>query len=326
MVCGLALLLAVWLGLCAGHIWNTPLEVLHYIFGAGRHTANLVSLWRLPRVLTAAIIGFLLGLSGAIFQGVFRNPLAEPWLIGSSGGAAVGATLALLLPWGLPLEISLPLFSFLGAIGATLTVLSLAWGLGCLDTAALLLAGIAVSAILNAVRSFLMLALSDETVSLQVVMSWLMGGVLTPEWRVLGGLTVLAAILFFAAGLFLARPLDLLGLGETMAQAYGLDIKKTAGAALLLGSAMAALAVAVGGLVAFVGLAAPHIGRFFVGTRHKRLLPFAGLVGAIMVSVADALARSLLPPGEIPLGLVTAMAGGPFFIALLITKARRSWL
>ncbi|MDR2405388.1 MAG: iron ABC transporter permease [Deltaproteobacteria bacterium] len=309
------------LALCAGHVWNSPSEVVYSIIGKGRESANLIYLWRLPRVITALLVGFLLGLSGAIFQGIFRNPLAEPWLVGSSGGAAVGATLALLLPWPVSQEIVLPLFSFIGALGAAFLVLSLARISGSLDTSTLLLAGIAVSAILTSVRSFLMMTLSSESISLQVVMSWLMGAIQAPSgawmWSFLG----LAALLFILS-LTLARPLDLLGLGENMALAYGLNVKRFLVWGLIMGAATAALAVSVGGLVAFVGLAAPHIGRYFIGTRHKYLIPFSALAGAVLVTLADILSRSLLPPGEIPLGLITAICGGPFFLFLLARKSR----
>ncbi|MDR2352778.1 MAG: iron ABC transporter permease [Deltaproteobacteria bacterium] len=316
-----ALIFSFFLALCAGHVWDSPRDVIYSVFGKGREFANLIYLWRLPRVITALLVGFLLGLSGTIFQGIFRNPLAEPWLVGSSGGAAVGATLALLLPWPLSQEIVLPLFSFIGALSAAFLVLSLARISGSLDTSTLLLAGIAVSAILTSVRSFLMMTLSTESISLQVVMSWLMGAIQAPSgawmWSFLG-----LGLLLFLLSMTLAHPLDLLGLGENMALAYGLKVKKILIWGLVMGAATAALAVSVGGLVAFVGLAAPHIGRFFVGTRHRYLIPFSALTGAVIVTLADTLSRSLLPPGEIPLGLITAICGGPFFLFLLARKSR----
>jgi iron complex transport system permease protein len=129
-------------------------------------------------------------------------------------------------------------------------------------------------------------------------------------------------LILFILSLGLARPLDLLGLGENMALAYGLNVKKFLVLGLIMGSATAALAVSVGGLIAFVGLAAPHIGRFFMGTRHKYLIPFSALTGGVLVTLADALSRSLLPPGEIPVGLITAVCGGPFFLWLLTRKAK----
>ncbi|MDR1040835.1 MAG: iron ABC transporter permease [Deltaproteobacteria bacterium] len=318
-----ALLASLMLALCAGHVWNTPWEVFRSIFGEGRESANIIYVWRLPRVVTAAATGALLGLSGAVFQGIFRNPLAEPWLVGSSGGAAVGATLALLLPWPLSQEVVLPLFSFAGALGAAFLVLSLARASGALDTSTLLLAGVAVSSILTAVRSFLMMTLTTESLNLQVVMSWLMGAIQAPDgawlWTFLG-LSLFLSVLSMG----LARPLDLLGLGENMALAYGLDVRKFLALGLVAGSAAAALAVSVGGLVAFVGLASPHIARLFAGTRHRRLIPFSALVGAVLVTLADALSRSLLPPGEIPLGLITAVCGGPFFLILLARKSAKT--
>ncbi|MDR1041142.1 MAG: iron ABC transporter permease [Deltaproteobacteria bacterium] len=321
--CIVLLALSLLLALCAGHVWNTPAEVFRSIFGEGRRTANLISLWRLPRAFTAAVVGALLGTSGAVFQGIFRNPLAEPWLVGSSGGAAVGAVLALLLPWPVSQELVLPVLSFAGALGAAFLVLAMARLSGSLDAATLLLAGIAVGAMLTALRSFLMMTLSTETVSLQVVMSWLMGAIQAPDGARMRLFVALSALVF-ALSMRMSRALDLLGLGEGVAAAWGLNVRRAVVLGLVLGAAGAALAVSAGGMVAFVGLAAPHIARFLAGTRHARLLPFSALAGAILVTLADALARSLLPPGEIPLGLVTALAGGPFFLAILAGRHRRA--
>jgi iron complex transport system permease protein len=200
-------------------------------------------------------------------------------------------------------------------------VLGVARVAGAVDAAGLLLAGIAVAAILSALRSFLMLALSDETVSLQVVMSWILGGVQTPSWA---GIALLLAICVgcLALSLLLADRLDVLGLGETVAASFGLDVHRFIAMAVLAGSVVVAAAVAFGGLVAFVGLACPHIARWLVGPLHRPLLPASALVGAIVVVLADAVARTALPPAEIPLGLVTAAAGGPFFIFLLARRLR----
>jgi iron complex transport system permease protein len=166
-----------------------------------------------------------------------------------------------------------------------------------------------------------MMTLSTESVSLQVVMSWLMGAIQAPSGAWMWTFLVLSLALFLLS-FTLARPLDLLGLGENMALAYGLNVKKFLVWGLVMGSAAAALAVSVGGIVAFVGLAAPHIGRHFTGTRHKALIPFSALTGAIIVVLADVLSRSLLPPGEIPLGLITAICGGPFFLYLLSGRSK----
>ncbi|QKV53565.1 FecCD family ABC transporter permease [Comamonas antarctica] len=315
------LVLALALGVCAGHEWAAPAQIWSAFAERDTLRARLLWEWRVPRVLAAACVGALLGLSGAVFQGVFRNPLAEPYLLGASGGAALGATVALLVPLGLPQSWLLPLLAFAGAWGSTLLVLGVARVAGALDAAGMLLAGVAMAAMLGAIRSFLMLALSDETVSLQVVMSWVLGGIQTPGWSGLGWLALIT-LGCLAGTQALARGLDLLGLGDATAQSFGLDVARFVPRAVLLGSLVVAAAVAYGGLVAFVGLAAPHIARWWVGPLHRRVLPASALAGAVVVALADALARSVLPPAEVPLGLITAVAGGPFFIVLLARRLR----
>jgi iron complex transport system permease protein len=316
-----AVLAALVIAGAAGNEWASPHDLWRALAADHDLRSRLLLEWRLPRVLAAGFVGALLGLGGAIFQGVFRNPLAEPYLLGSAGGAALGATVALLVPLMMPQSVMLPLLAFAGAWGATVLVLGISRVAGAVDAAGLLLAGVAVAAVLGAMRSFLMLALSDEAVSLQVVLSWVLGGIQTPTWRLLG---LLAALTAAGTGLslLLSRRLDLLGLGDTMAHAFGLPVTRFIALAVLAGSVIVAAAVAFGGLVAFVGLAAPHIARWLVGPLHRPLLPASALVGAIIVTLADAIARAALPPAEIPLGLVTAIAGGPFFIFLLARRLR----
>ena len=314
VVLALALLACLVFAACAGHRWAGPLDLARALAGDPDLGARLLVAWRLPRILAAGLVGALLGLGGAIFQGVFRNPLAEPYLLGSAGGAAIGATIALLVPLGIPSSLALGGLSFAGAWAATGLVLAVAHGAR--DTAGLLLAGVAVAAMLGAVRSFLMLALSDESVSLQVVLSWTLGGIQTPTWAGLGLLAILVAMAL-AASLSLARGLDLLGLGADQAAAFGLETGRFLRRAVLVGAFVVAVAVAYGGLVGFVGLIAPHLARWWVGPRHRALLPVAACIGAGLVLVCDGLARSVLPPAEIPLGLITAAAGGPFFLVLL---------
>ena len=323
----------VWLGLCAilaaalvvatcaGHDWASPADLMRAVGGDQALRSRLLFEWRMPRVLAAGFVGALLGMGGTVFQGVFRNPLAEPYLLGSAGGAALGATVALLVPMAAPQSIVLPLLAFVGAWAATILVVAISRVSGAVDAAGMLLAGVAVAAILGALRSFLMLALSDETVSLQIVLSWVLGGVQTPSWPMLGLLALISAGCL-GLTLLLASRLDVLGLGETMATAFGLNVNRFVALAVLVGSLVVAAAVAFGGLVAFVGLAAPHIARRFVGPLHMPLMPASALVGAIVVVLADAIARAALPPAEIPLGLVTAVAGGPFFILLLARRLR----
>jgi iron complex transport system permease protein len=318
---GLGLAMAVCVGLAAGHDWASPARLLAALTGDRSLDSRLITDWRLPRVLAAALVGALLGIGGCLFQGLFRNPLAEPYLLGSAGGAAVGATVALLVPFGLSQALTLPVLAFCGAWSATIMVLLIGRVSGVVDAAGLLLAGVAVAAILGALRSFLMLALSDESVSLQVVLSWVLGGVQTPGPAGLAVLAVLTGACLLLA-LTTARGLDLLGLGEDMARSFGLDVKGFIAVTILVGSAVVAVAVAFGGLVAFIGLAAPHLGRSLVGPRHRPLILASALIGAIAVVLADALARAALPPAEIPLGLITALAGGPFFLVLLARRLR----
>ncbi len=317
----LMLALAIVVAALAGHDWATPADLLRAIGGDADLRSRLLVEWRIPRVLAAALVGALLGLGGTVFQGVFRNPLAEPYLLGSAGGAALGASVALLVPLAAPQSVMLPVLAFAGAWGATMLVIGVSRVAGAVDAAGLLLAGVAVAAILGALRSFLMLALSDEAVSLQIVLSWVLGGVQTPDWRLLGVLALISAGCLGLC-LLLAGRLDVLGLGEPVAIAFGLDVRRFIAVAVLAGSIVVAAAVAFGGLVAFVGLAAPHIARWLVGPLHRPLLPAAALVGAVIVTLADAIARAALPPAEIPLGLVTAVAGGPFFILLLARRLR----
>lgn len=319
-LCGV-LLLALPISAMAGHDWASPARLMRALAGDPSLGSQLLLHWRIPRVLAAALVGALLGLGGAIFQGVFRNPLAEPYLLGSSGGAAIGATIALLVPLGLPGGPLLAALSFLGAWGATWIVLAVAGWHGRPDAAGLLLAGVAVAAMLGALRSFLMLALSDDTVNLQTVLSWTLGGIQTPDWQGLLLLTALTALaLTFAARL--ARGLDLIGLGEEQAHAFGLDPAPFMRRAVLVGAAIVAAAVAFGGLVAFVGLIAPHVARWWAGPAHRALLPLAAGIGAVIVALCDGIARAALPPAEIPLGLITALAGGPFFLLLLARRLR----
>ena len=315
------LLLAILVAACAGHEWASPADLMRAIAGDQALRSRLLFEWRLPRVVAAAFVGALLGLGGTIYQGVFRNPLAEPYLLGSAGGAALGATVALLAPFALPQAWLLPLLAFAGAWGATMLVIGISRVAGAVDAAGLLLAGVAIAAILGALRSFLMLALSDDTVSLQVVLSWVLGGIQTPTWSGIGWIALITAGCLGLAQALASR-LDVLGLGETMAVAFGLDVRRFVMVAVLAGSVIVAAAVAFGGLVAFVGLASPHVARWIVGPLHRPLLPASALVGAIVVVLADAIARAALPPAEIPLGLVTAVAGGPFFILLLARRLR----
>ena len=236
----------------------------------------------------------------------------------------MGATIALLVPLGVSQSWLLPVLAFAGAWGATVLVIGVSRVAGAVDAAGMLLAGVAVAAVLGALRSFLMLALSDETVSLQVVLSWVLGGIQTPTWMMLGLLAVISAGCF-ALTLLFAGGLDVLGLGETMAIGFGLDVKRFVAIAVLAGSVVVAAAVAFGGLVAFVGLAAPHIARWLVGPMHRPLLPASALVGASIVTIADAIARSALPPPRFHLAWSPRSREGLFSFCSWRGGSARDW-
>ncbi len=308
-------------GLILGPEMPGPAALIRAVADPGDPFGQLILHWRLPRVLAAGLVGAGLGLAGGIFQGVFRNPLAEPYLLGSAPGAAVGAAIALLVPLPVPQMLALPILAFAGAWGASWAVIGLSRLAGIVDAAGLLLVGIAVAALLGALRSLLLLALSDETVNLQAVLSWTLGGIQTPGWADLGLLAALmAGSVVLALGL--ARGLDLLGLGDEVAANMGLPVGRFLGRAVLIAAAITAIAVAWGGLVGFVGLVVPHVARWMAGPGHRGLLVHSAVGGAGLLMAMDGLARALLPPAEIPLGLLTAVIGAPFFLLILWRRGR----
>ena len=315
---GLCLVLAVLLALTfgAGTVWPWQWQ-------AGDQQTALVFIWRAPRVATAFLVGACLGMSGLIFQGIFRNPLAEPYLLGSAAGASLGAACALLLGDLLPKTLSLPLMAFLGAWGSSLLVLFLGgfrseFG-GGTQTGRLLLAGVALAAILSASRSLILMLFGDESTNLRALISWQLGGIQSPNWHEWGGLCA-ATLLILAAALRLAPGLDALGLGEETAHSMGIRVRPFSVKAIMVAALATALAVAWGGLIGFVGLIVPHVLRWWVGPLHGRLAPAVALGGGVLLVLVDTVARSALPPSEIPIGLMTALIGGPFFLFLLLRQ------
>ena len=270
---------------------------------------------RLPRVFGAAIVGAALSAAGVLFQGLLRNPMADPYLLGTSGGAALTATIALLVPvsasvFGFTL---VPIAAFVGALVTVLFVYRIARvGLRSPITA-LILAGFAISSMMSAVMSFLML-MNQNT--LQRVVLWTMGGISASGWDQLKIITPLIAIATLAA-CALTRDLNAFLLGEEQAASLGVSVERQKFFVMMTAALLTGCAVAVSGLVGFVGLIIPHIVRLIVGPDHRLLLPASVLSGAIFLVLADLLARLVLAPSEIPLGVVTALIGAPFFIYLL---------
>lgn len=270
---------------------------------------------RLPRVLAAMLVGASLSLSGGTMQGLFKNPLADPYIVGVSSGASVGAATAMLLGfgWGSLGTFAIPLAAFLGGIGSLLLVYSLAGSGGRRSTVSLLLAGIAVSTFLGALVSVLIFFSGQQ---LQQVVFWMMGGFSGRTWLhifsvlpwLLGGSVVI---------IWHSRDLDALAMGEEQAHYMGVDVEKVKRRLLWASALVAAAAVSVSGLIGFVGLVVPHAMRLLGGPTHRWLLPSAWLAGAVFLAGADLLARVILVPIELPVGLITAMTGGPFFLYLL---------
>lgn len=278
------------------------------------HTA-IVFRVRLPRIVLAALVGAGLAMAGATYQGLLQNSMADPYIIGVSAGASVGATLGIILRGTFSfLGLStVTLMAFLGAVSATFLVYNIARVGGRVPVSTLLLAGVAVSSLLSAIVSFIMV-LSSE--SMHEIVYWMMGSLSGRSWDhvrnslpylVLGGLVVL----------FYARELNLMLLGEEAAQNLGVNVERVKGILLTAGSLMAAAAVSVSGVIGFVGLIIPHTVRLLTGPDHRVLLPAAALVGAIFLVVADTLARTIMAPAELPVGVITALAGAPFFLYLL---------
>lgn len=275
---------------------------------------------RLPRVITAAVVGAALAAAGTVFQGLLRNPMADPYIIGTSGGAALGATIALLLPiqvvWlGFTL---VPLAAFVGALVTVLVVYNIARVGPRTPVTTLLLVGFAFSSMLAAVMSFLMLV-SGHT--LRRVVLWTMGGVTASSWPQLR-IVVPLILAGVAAAYALANDLNAFLLGEEQAAYLGVNVERRKLVLLMLGSLLTGAAVSVSGLVGFIGLVVPHVARLIFGPDHRLLLPISTLMGGLFLVLADLLARLLLAPAEIPVGIITAMIGAPFFIYLLRRNKR----
>ncbi|KUP96337.1 FecCD family ABC transporter permease [Thermobifida cellulosilytica] len=327
---GLAALLgATVLGVSAGAASLTPAEIVrellsHLPFLGVESTLNerqravLVQL-RMPRVVLGALVGGLLAGAGAAYQGVFRNPLADPYLLGAASGAGLGATLVIVYggaaPAGLPL---VPVAAFAGALLGVMAAYLLGRAAGRGGTAPLLLAGVAVSSFLTAVQTFVQQSRIDE---LQRVYTWMLGGLGYGGWEDLRLVAPYAAV-SLAVLLGSGFLLDLLALGDEKATSLGVRPATVRLVVISAASLATASAVAVSGLIGFVGIVVPHLVRRLVGPDHRRILPVSLLFGGAFLVVADIAARTLVAPAELPLGVVTAFVGAPFFV--LVLHATRS--
>jgi len=294
----------------------SPAAVVHGLLHP--HTFDGLVVWqlRLPRIAAAALVGAALALAGAVLQGVFRNPLTDPYVVGGASGAAFGATVTLLVAPAALATGLLPVGAFAGALGAVGLALVVAARSPARAAVTLLLVGYAVSVILGAAISLLLLI---ERQNLQQILFWELGSVADATWPAIRIALPLIALGSLAPFAYRAE-LDALLLGEGDAASLGVDVGRVR--LLLVASAALLTAVAVGlaGVIGFVGLVAPHAVRRLVGPGHRRLLPAAALAGAAFLVAADTAARALPSVGEIPIGVVTALVGGPMFIYLLTTR------
>ena len=266
---------------------------------------------RLPRILTCAGVGAALAVSGSLFQGILLNPLADPYTLGVSAGAAFGACVAIILNLSAA-YVSVPLFAFVGACTTLFVVMFLSYSsknpMAGLSSNNLILSGIIVGAILSAGISFLKF-IANEQVS--VIIFWLMGSFASKTWFDFLIVT-LFLLIGFAVSIFYARDLNLISLGAKSAASLGVDLKKTNIILLVTGSMLAAVCVSVSGIIGFVGLLVPHMVRFITGPDNRKLIPLSMLAGASLLLFADTITRAVLPY-EIPIGVLTALTGGPLF-------------
>lgn len=281
-------------------------------------------LWsvRFPRLVLAAIVGALLAGAGTVMQGLFRNPLADPALLGISGGAALAAAVTIVLGdkfaaalW--PAIAALPIAAFFGALATTSILYRLARRDGRISIATFLLSGLAIAALANAGIGLLVFAADDR--QLRDITFWMLGSLSGATWTKVAALMPSLLFVVLLAG-YLARGLDVLVLGEAEAFYAGVNVERLKRLGIVLVAAATGAAVSVSGIIGFVGIVIPHLLRLAVGPTHRLLIPAAMLLGAALLLAADTLARTVVMPAELPIGIVTALVGVPFFLALLLRQ------
>jgi iron complex transport system permease protein len=285
--------------------------------GLSEREAAIVWRIRFPRVVLGLLVGAVLSVSGAAYQGAFRNPLVDPYLLGSAAGAGLGATLAIVAgATGAPL----PAAAFVGALGAV----ALTYALGASSdrgrsTASLVLAGVAVTSFLTAIQTFVQLRNSDV---IREVYSWILGRLVTSDWHDVAILTPYALVATFVLWLH-RRQLDVLAVGDDEATTLGVSVERTRIVVVVAATLGTAAAVSVSGLIAFVGIIVPHTVRLLAGRSYRTVLPLSVLFGAAFLVMTDLVARTVVSPAEVPIGVVTAFFGAPFFLLVLRTSRMR---
>ena len=312
----LFLLIAILLSLAIGSVFISPRELWQVVLGHGSESFTSI-LWkiRLPRTVLIALTGAALSGSGATYQGLFRNPLADPFLIGVASGAGLGAVIAMSIRWpysfwGL---MAIPLSAFVAALLTVLIVYSLARVGNTIPTTNLILAGVAFSSFATSLTSFLMLRSTGEV---RRALGWLLGGASQSGWTAI--LAIMPYLLIgIGALIFSGHALNLLQFGDDQAQQLGLNVTRTKRILLAAASLATAAAVAFSGIIGFIGLIVPHLIRLWFGPDYRRLLPLSILGGATALLICDVVSRVIIAPQEIPVGIITALVGAPFFLWVL---------
>ncbi|MCP9628345.1 iron chelate uptake ABC transporter family permease subunit [Rhodopseudomonas palustris] len=302
--------------------------LLHDAQGDAPALRDQMVLWsiRLPRIVTAAIVGALLAASGTLMQGLFRNPLADPALVGVASGGALAAALSIVLLdqlLGSQLRVLqdhlLPIAAFGGSLATTILLYRIASRAGRTSIALFLLAGIAIAAIANAGIGVLVFLADDR--QLRDITFWMMGSLSGASWAKASSCAVVLALALLVF-VKVARQLDLLVLGESEAYHTGVDVERLKLLSIVLVSSMTGVAVSICGVIGFVGIVVPHLLRLVIGPSHRLLLPASACLGAAMLVAADTVARTIVAPAEMPIGILTAAIGAPFFLALLLRQRK----
>jgi len=310
------LLFALFLSLVIGSVFLSPAELWEVLMGRGTEISTSI-LWkiRLPRTILIALTGAALGGSGATYQGLFRNPLADPFLIGVASGAGLGAVIAMSIQWpysfwGL---MAIPMAAFIAALLTVFIVYTLARVGRTIPTTNLILAGVAFSSFATSLTSFLMLRSTNEV---RRALGWLLGGASQSGWTAILAIT---PYLIIGLGILLVsgHTLNLLQFGDDQAQQLGLNVTRSKRILLISSSLATAAAVAFSGIIGFIGLIVPHILRLWGSADYRKLIPLSILGGATALLVSDVIARIVLAPQEIPVGIITSLAGAPFFLWVL---------
>jgi iron complex transport system permease protein len=323
-------IVAASIGAAKVNLKDTSLIIASFIPGVNHfiNTAQLdpreiviISQIRLPRIFLSIFVGIALASAGVIFQGLFRNPMADPFVIGVSAGAAFGATIGLVFITGVGLLgiSTTTIFALLGALATTFLVYSISSSRGKVSVTTLLLSGIALSAMLSAMTSFIMIFRAHD---LAKIIFWIMGGLTAASWYKFNIIAPMVVVLIIISGFYM-RDLNIISLGDERAAQLGVQTDRVKKILLIMASLIAALAVSVSGIIGFVGLITPHILRLIVGPDHKILYPTSAVAGGIVLLMSDTLARTILMPREIPVGIITSIVGVPFFLYLLVKSKKQ---